>query len=244
MGSMDDVTHGHSPSEIRARLSQSPKASYVRDLVYGGIDGAVTTFAVVSGVHGAGLETKTIIILGLANLVADGFSMAAGNYLGTQSELDEISKLRAMEELHIKKYPDGERAEVRELLRQRGISGEALDESVKQITADRDRWVDFMLSEEFGVAKTTRSPWRAGIYTFFAFALAGAIPMLPYVFSQGPHVFGLAIVFTSLAFFAIGSLKSIWSTKTWYRSGFTTLLVGSLAAALAYAVGLYFGSMG
>ena len=77
--------HKHTPEAIESRLSAGPQSSYLRDWVYGGMDGTVTTFAVVSGVVGAELPTTVILILGLANLVADGFSMAAGNYSGLSS---------------------------------------------------------------------------------------------------------------------------------------------------------------
>ena len=79
------LEHGHHPHEIAKRLEQGPRVSYLRDWVYGGIDGTVTTFAVVAGVTGASLSTKALLILGVANLLADGFSMAAANFSGTKS---------------------------------------------------------------------------------------------------------------------------------------------------------------
>lgn len=118
--------HGHSQDEIRSRLSQSHTQSYLRDFVFGAIDGTVTTFAVVSGVIGAGLESKTILILGFANLIADGFSMAAGNYLSTKTEVDERRLLKEFENEQVNQNPEGEREEVRQILISKGFTGDLL----------------------------------------------------------------------------------------------------------------------
>ena len=82
--------HSHTREGISERLSQARRPNYLRDWIYGGIDGTVTTFAVVSGVAGAQLSSQVVIILGLANLLADGFSMAASNYSGTKTEIDAV----------------------------------------------------------------------------------------------------------------------------------------------------------
>ena len=89
------LEHGHEPHEISSRINGTRRRSNLRDVIYGAIDGAVTTFAIVAGVVGAELSTKVIIALGIANVLADGFSMAAGNYSGTKAELDDARRLRA-----------------------------------------------------------------------------------------------------------------------------------------------------
>ena len=106
------MEHEHSAQAIARRLSRAPAVSYLRDWVYGGIDGAVTTFAIVAGMVGAELSNRVVLILGIANLVADGFSMAASNYSGTKTEHEEQAQLRAIEERHIDVVPDGEREEI------------------------------------------------------------------------------------------------------------------------------------
>jgi len=95
-----EIKATHTPEAIRKRLLYGPEHSYLRDFVYGAIDGAVTTFAVVCGVAGAGLSTEVVIILGIANLIADGFSMAVGNLLGTRADQQLREKAQKMEELH------------------------------------------------------------------------------------------------------------------------------------------------
>ncbi|MBK9156299.1 MAG: VIT1/CCC1 transporter family protein [Chloracidobacterium sp.] len=233
---MEKLEHEHTREAIAERIAAS-NHNYIRDFIYGGVDGAVTTFAVVSGVAGAELSTKIVLILGFANLVADGFSMAASNFLGTRAEIDDYRRLEAIEHRHIRLEPEGEREEVREIYRAKGFEGEELDKAVDLITADKERWVKTMMTEEYGLPTEIRSPWLAAGSTFSAFVICGLVPLLPYLFGSG-NSFLAACIMTGLTFFLIGSFKSRWSTRSWFRSGFETLLVGALAAAMAYAVGV------
>jgi len=218
-------------------LADGPKASYLRDWVYGGIDGAVTTFAIVAGVVGADLSARIVLILGAANLLADGFSMAAGNFSATKAELDDYQRIRRMEERHIHLVPDGEREEIRQLFRAKGFEGADLERAVEVITSSNERWVDMMMAEEHGVPVVNRSPMIAGLATFAAFLVCGLVPLLPFVASFAASV-SLSVAMTALVFFAIGSLKSRWSTASWWWSGAETLLIGLAAAGAAYAVGV------
>lgn len=233
------LEHNHDPADIAERLRGSRKRSNLRDVIYGAIDGAVTTFAIVAGVVGAELSTKVILALGVANVLADGFSMAAGNYSGTKAELDDARRLRAVEERHIDLVPEGERAELREILSQKGLSGDVLEAAVDTIAADRKNWIDIMLVEEYGLSPTDPHPMRAAQATFLAFLAAGMIPLLPYVFGID-NAFEMSILATGLTFFAVGALKSIWSLSSWWRSGGETLLIGGAAASIAYFVGTLF----
>jgi vacuolar iron transporter family protein len=230
------MEHEHSRKAIADRLARAPPVSYLRDWVYGGIDGAVTTFAVVAGVVGAELSNRVVLILGAANLVADGFSMAASNYSGTKTEHEELAQLRAVEERHIDTVPDGEREEVRQIFRAKGFEGRPLEQAVAVITGDRKRWVDTMLAEEYGLPKAVREPLKAALSTFAAFSLCGAIPLLPFLVPSARQ-FEQSVAVTALVFFLIGSTKSRWSPVSWWRSGAETLLIGLGAAALAYLVG-------
>jgi VIT1/CCC1 family predicted Fe2+/Mn2+ transporter len=230
------MEHEHSRQAIARRLSAAPRVSYLRDWVYGGIDGAVTTFAIVAGVVGAELSSGVVLILGLANVVADGFSMAASNYAGTKTEVEEKAQLRKVEERHIETVPDGEREEIRQIFRGKGFHGPDLERAVDVITADTKRWVDTMLSEEYGLPKVVRSPLKAAASTFAAFMLCGMVPLLPFVIGA-PASFELSNVMTGLDFYLNGSGKSRWSPVSWWRSGCETLAIGMGAAALAYVIG-------
>lgn len=231
------MEHEHSIEAIKGRLSEGPRHNYLRDWIYGGIDGSVTTFAIVTGVVGAHLSPGVIVIMGFANLLADGFSMAASNFLGTKAEHDDIRRLKMIEHRHIQLAPEGEREEVRQIFAKKGFAGTDLERVVELITSEPERWVQTMLTEEYGLPQEARSAWRAAASTFSAFIVCGLAPLLPFLVLSG-NAFRFSILFTGTVFFAIGSIKSRWSTQSWYRSGMSTLFVGGIAAGLSYLVGV------
>jgi VIT1/CCC1 family predicted Fe2+/Mn2+ transporter len=231
------MEHEHSAEAIHERLIAGPTHNYLRDWIYGGIDGSVTTFAVVSGVAGAELSPWIILVLGFANLFADGFSMAASNFLGTKAELDDWRRLEAIEYRHIDLAPEGEREEVRQIFQLKGFAGEDLQRMVELVTSERQRWVHTMLTEEYGLPREVRSPWIAAISTFTAFVVCGLVPLMPYLLHL-PQSLEISLAMTATVFFAIGSVKSKWSTTSWWQSGLTTFLVGAIAASLAYMTGV------
>jgi len=227
--------HDHDPKSIQERILNQSKSA-VRDFVYGAIDGAVTTFAIVAGVAGANLETRTVLILGFANVLADGFSMAASNYLATKSEREERNIVAQYEEEQIENHPEGEREEIRQIFLNKGVQGGTLDELVTQITSNKREWLKVMLAEEYGYTNKEQSPWKAGLVTFSSFALFGLIPLIPYMVIKEDNFFW-STVFTGIAFFAAGAAKTQWTRYSFWRSGLETLLIGSLAATLAYYAG-------
>ena len=231
------IENDHSPEAIAKRLSTGPKHSYLRDWVYGGIDGAVTTFAVVSSVVGAELSARIVLIMGVANLIADGFSMAASNYLGTKTEAEELKHFKRIEHEEIKQMPEGEREEVRQMLAKKGFQGAALNQAVDVITSNRENWVRLMLTEEYGLPTEIRSPKKAAFSTFSAFVVCGLIPLAPFLL-RASAPFEAALGFTGVTFFLIGSLKSHWSVAPWWKSGAITLLIGGAASAFAYVAGI------
>lgn len=230
------LEHSHTPQDIAARLARGPDTSYLRDWVYGGIDGAVTTFAIVAGSLGAGLSTTIILILGAANLLADGFSMAAANYSGSKSENEDFERLRAIEEKHIRTAPDGEREEIRQIFLAKGYRGTDLEDLVRLVTANRSTWIETMMLAEYGVSDSGRAPVKAALFTFAAFVLFGAVPLLPFVASM-PASSLTATAMTALAFFAIGSLRARWSQRHWFSCGLETTAIGMAAAAIAFLAG-------
>jgi vacuolar iron transporter family protein len=236
------LQHNHDSEAITERLLATKHQSYLRDFVYGAIDGIVTTFAIIAGVVGAGMSTKTIIILGVANVLADGFSMAASNYLGTKSEVDEKEKIADYERRQIKHRPEGELEEIRQIFRLKGFEGPILEEIVSSIAKNEHEWVRIMLQEEYGLSNSQRSPLKSGMMTFFAFVLLGFVPLLPYLLElQNP--FNIAVVLAGVAFFAVGSYKSKWALESAVASGTKTLLLGAAASALAYFAGSYLESI-
>lgn len=157
------------------------EGSYLRDAIFSASDGLVTTFAVVAGAYGASLSPSIVIIMGFANLFADGFSMASATYLGVKSEIEFESQL-----------------------------GE------KDLPKD--------------------SAFKQGVITFFAFVLAGILPIIPYVFGfSNQFIVSLFIVF--IAMFFVGTFRAKFTKKNYFESGLETLLVGGFAAVVAFGVG-------
>ncbi|MEP1200270.1 VIT1/CCC1 transporter family protein [Tateyamaria sp.] len=231
--------HGHSAKEIAERIGAPPGRGVLRDAIYGAIDGAVTTFAIVAGVSGAGLSPFVIVALGVANVLADGFSMAAANYSGTKAELENMRRIRAIEERHIDEHPDGEKREVREILYQKGLSGKVLSQATDAITQDRENWISLMMEGEYGLGGVDPHPMKSAITTFMAFLAAGVVPLFPFLLGL-EDALAFSVAMTLITFFGIGALKSHWSLNHWSRSGFETLLIGGGAAAIAYFVGTLF----
>ena len=157
---------------------------YIRDLIYGANDGIITTFAVVAGVTGGALSPRAVLIVGTANLLADGLSMGVGNYLSIRSH----ESARAAQDL-----PEEEAA-----------------------------------------------PAKHGTVTFGAFAVAGGLPLLPYAFGAAPDLgFGLSVVITFAALFAVGALRSLVTVDRWETAGLEMLLLGALVAVAAYGSGAF-----
>jgi VIT1/CCC1 family predicted Fe2+/Mn2+ transporter len=239
--SLSDHLHlAHTPEAIAGRLSAAKRHHYLGDFVLGAVDGAVTTFAVVAGATGANLSCGVALVLGLANVFADGFSMAVGNFLRARSDLQLLARYRQQEEMHIEQFPEGEREEIRQIFQSKGFNGETLENVVRVITEDRRQWVDTMLTEEWGLQLEPPLPWRAGLATFVAFLLAGFVPLAPLFFRlQGPasDLFLISAVLTACTFFLIGLLRGRVVNEQPLWSGVETLFIGGSAATVAYLVG-------
>lgn len=172
----------HEPEQLRGLAEH-----YLKDLVYGANDGIITTFAVVAGVTGAQLDARIVLILGFANLLADGFSMGASNFLSIRS-----------------------------------------DEAVRRSS---------------GLTELEPYPGRHSVATFFAFVIAGCVPLLSYVLIAGPDPFRVAVLLTLGTLFGVGALRALVTGVSWWRSGAEMFVIGSLAAAVAYGVGAFVESL-
>ncbi len=209
----------------------------IKEIVYGATDGIITTFAVISGVVGASLEVKTILILGFANLLADGFSMAASNYLGSQSENKLAESEYARELREIDEIPEMELKEVREVLEKKGYNKENAKELSVRLKSNREFFADFMLRYELGLNVQNGYHFRAALFTFGSFVCAGLLPILPFLLVGTSRTFLVSSVATGASLFVVGALRYFVTGKNWFRSGLEVFSVGGVAAIVAYAVG-------
>jgi len=241
----------HEPKRIRQAMEQhaGEESKYIGEMVYGGLDGIITTFAVVSGVAGANLGANIIMILGLANLFADGFSMAVGSFLSTKSEQEYYQRELERETWEVDHFPEGEKLELVELYQEQGYSKEDSQTLVEIKSKDRDLWIKAMMLEELGMIEDTSNPLRNGLATLLSFIIAGSVPLLIYLLGLFIVIpagvsFPISIGLSGLALFALGATKVLVTQNNPVRSGLEMLLVGGLAAVVAYAVGALLKGIG
>lgn len=236
------LKHGHAEKEIQERLEGPTKQALGKDIVYGGIDGVITTFAIVAGVAGAKLDPKVAMILGFANLLADGFSMAASNYMSVKTENDEKKMVMDYERAQIRKDPEGEKEEVRQIYKKKGLDGELLEQITHHLTQNEKVWVDTMVNEEYGMIPEWEKPLRPALATFISFLVFGSVPLIPFIFHAEDY-FLIGALGSVGAFFLIGSLKSRWSMEKPLYSGVKTAAVGASAAFISYFIGKFLGQL-
>ncbi len=243
----------HAEEDLQKALQEHQKeerhgtrlSAHIRDIVYGGNDGIVTTFAVVAGTVGAGMPRYVIIILGLANLLADATSMATGAYLSLKSEFDQFKNLRKEEEKEIEEIPEIEREEIRVYLIEKGLQGEELERVTAAITSNHELWIDVMLLSEHGMAESSYdAPVKSGLFTFASFVLFGSIPLIPYLFNLEPSIrFSVAIASTAVALCILGLTRSVVTRENLFRGPLEVVSVGALGAFVAYGIGVLLKSI-
>lgn len=218
-----------------------PGGRSLRDLVFGANDGLVAAFAVVSGVHGAAVSTRIVLLAGLSELIGGTIAMGLGAWLAAKSEREFILSEREREEREVVEFPEEERKEVRTIFARKGFRGEALEQMVSHVTADPVFWVDTMMSEELGLsAVATAAPLRSGIVVALSYAMGAAFPVLPYALPINVgNAFLVSVVCTLVALFVAGALKTRMTGRPWLRSGLETVLVGALAAAATFVAGRF-----
>ena len=214
---------------------------YLRDSVYAANDGIVTTFAVVAAVAGAALESNIIIVLGFANLLADAFSMATGNYMGTRSEGDQYDHEKQKARTVLQKKPDRIKEYVVERLQSLGHTGKDATTIATTMMKHKESFLDFFLYHKLGTGESGVSDaLKNGAVTFVAFIIAGAVPLIPYVVLSGndqDQNFLIACICTGLTMFFVGAIRTIFSAKSWVWGGLEMLIAGGIAATIAFGIG-------
>jgi len=238
-GSTEESRRAHEQTAVE---EHKQGGKYIKSLIYGGLDGIITTFAVVAGVAGAALSPAIVLILGFANLFADGLSMAIGDFLSTRAENEYNQAERKREEWEVEHYPDGEEKEMAELYRDQGIDEEDARKMAGILRKYPKAWVSVMMVEELGIVESDESPLKNALVTFLSFVVFGFIPLVAYVLSGFMEVlanntFLIASVLTALTLFTLGAVKVRITEKNWLVSGVEMLVVGGIAAAAAYGIG-------
>ena len=231
---------------------QSPFADYFKEVIYGGIDGIITTFAVVAGFSGAALSGDAttqlsflvVLLFGLANLFADGVSMGLGSYLSVRSDQDLYKASRGKEAHEIEHNAQMEYDETITILIQKGyeeVDAIAMADLYKK---NPDYWLDFMMNHELELSDPRGdNPIYTGLATFASFLVFGIIPLLPFVFMKEAStglLFSYSIAGTFCALVMLGLLKWRVVGAGLRASLFEVVVVGSAAATVAYFVGTFF----
>lgn len=222
---------------------------YLKQIVYGGNDGIVTTFAIVAGFAGAQAEGVAqiggiaVLVFGLANLFADAVSMGLGEFLSLRSQHHLYRARRDKELLEMKRDPEQERVELFEILRQRGLPPGEADTTATFLSRHPQLMADLMMTYEFGMQDPREeSPALNGLFTFGAFVVFGAVPLTPYfLLPPTERTFVLSVLATLGALAALGLLRWNATGERMGRCVTETVLVGAICAAVAFAVGWLVG---
>ena len=221
--------------------------NYVKSMVYGGLDGIVTTFAVVAGATGGALSLDVVIILGFANLLADGLSMAVGDFLSSKSEGEFVENTIKKRRLDFKNDFSSEVAKLSANYQAKGISKDDADQISATLANYPEIFEQERVNSEFGDEEIETHPMRNALVTFFSFLIYGFIPLIAYVFASTntflmANTFAVACVLTAITLFILGASKSRLTHTNWFKSGMEMLLIGGAAALVAYGIGVLLGS--
>ena len=225
-----------------------PEGDYIKSVVFGGLDGILTTFAIVAGSAGGSMPVSVILILGFSSKFADALAMGLGDALSSKAEHEHIFMERQREYWEYDSYPEGEIREMIDLYVAKGMSKSDAETVITLMSQHRDFFVDVMMVEELGLQvpdeEEMLTPWKDGLVTFTSFIFFGFFPLLtycvfPFAFPSlnSSQLFVIASICSLLTLFLLGAVKSVFSTKSWFRSGVEMMIIGALVAAIAYGIG-------
>jgi VIT1/CCC1 family predicted Fe2+/Mn2+ transporter len=217
-------------------------AFYLRDLILGGQDGLVNVLGLVLGLTAAGSEARTIVIGGLAALLAESVAMAGVIYTSAAAERDYYESKLEQERREIREIPDAEREEVRDIFRERGLEGELLDRVVAYVTADPERWVDTMMRDELHLEKPEAAGITRAVLVGLSCAVGSAIPIVPYLVIAPSNAALIALISSAAVLFGVGVYKAVTLVGSWWRSGLQMLVIGMASALAGYAIGVLLGA--
>jgi len=218
---------------------------FISSIVFGGLDGIITTFAVIAAAVGSHLPRGIVLIVGFANLLGDAIGMAVGDYISTKAESDHVASERLREEWETENCLENEILEMRAIYEKKGLTSDDAAEVVDLLLENKKVFVDVMMVEELGLMPPEDgNPVKGAAVTFGAFMLCGSIPMFAYIGAGDYHelgafdvVFGISIILFGVTLFALGAFRGHITKKRWYLTGLTMLVNGCVTTAIAYVVG-------
>ena len=226
----------------------------LKSVIFGGLDGILTSFAIVSGAAGGNLSTQVILVLGFSNIFADALSMGVGEFLSSKAENEWILSERNREAWEMENYPEGEIEEMVDIYVERGMDRADAMQVITTMSKYKEFFVDVMMAEELQLQVPDEDhemeAMKEGVVMFCSFAFFGAMPLLGYAIfpASFPHwgeadLFAAACVITGVVLFLMGCVKSIFSTSRWYLCGLETLLLGGACATVAFTLGQFVDSL-
>ncbi len=217
---------------------------YWRDIILGVNDGLVSMLLLVAGVVGGGLDSKQVLLTGVAGAVAGAISMAAGEYLATKSQDDVLEAELRLEREHIKYFRDAEIQQLEEMFGDLGLEGESLTRAIGAFSESDEVLLNTMKALEFGaVDSERRSPYLAMTYSGILFLLGSAPSVIPFMLTESTTVaLTWAASFSAIGLFAVGLTKGIVTRKSRILAGFENLTIASVGGVIAYTIGNLIGS--
>lgn len=215
----------------------------VRDVVIGMADGLTVPFALAAGLAGTVDSANVIVVAGLAEIAAGAIAMGLGGYLAARTDSEHYAAEREREYRETEEMPQQERAEVAKLFREYGLTAEQSRPIVEAITANRSRWVDFMMRFELDLQPpdASRAP-RSALTIAASYVAGGFIPLLPYMILPTPAAaLEFSIGLTLAALFVFGAIKARFTEINPLRGGLQTALIGGVAASAAFTIARLIG---
>uniref|UniRef100_A0A7S3XV86 Uncharacterized protein n=1 Tax=Heterosigma akashiwo TaxID=2829 RepID=A0A7S3XV86_HETAK len=241
------IIHDSTSAAGQHRENHKGGGEYVKAMIFGGLDGILTSFAIVAGAVGGGLAWQSVLILGFSNILADALSMGVGEYLSSKAHNEYVLSEKKREEWELRNHKEGEIKEMIDIYVERGMGQADATQVVNTMAKYEAFFVNVMMAEELGLQvpdEDEDETLKEGLVMFLSFACFGALPLLGYVIF--PSVLGVdnestlfwtAVATTLTVLFVMGAVKSYFGTKSWYASGAETLALGGACALVAYEVG-------
>jgi VIT1/CCC1 family predicted Fe2+/Mn2+ transporter len=228
------------PAEAHEHSHADVSGGWLRAAVFGAMDGLVTNTALVAGVGGGGASSRTIVLSGVASLVAGALSMALGEYTSVKTQNEQLDLEVDKERRELERNPGGELAELVQMLRVRGVDEGLAREVAVQLHRDPDTALRLHVVAELGLNPEDKpSPRTAAVSSFLTFAVGAVVPLLPYLF--GFSLLWVALLCGAVGLVVAGALSSRFTPRPWWYAGLRQLLFGVLAAGATYAVGAAIG---